>query len=250
MQSATVFCGEKGEQTIGDSRSNQKIKIIDAGPYVVTGSVPLSEKIIVPKGKGYVLADGRELPQAETYRLCRCGRSKNPPFCDGEHTKCGFKGTEIASRASFSERAGLMKGPGIDLLDDRRCALARFCHREQGDVWELVETSDNLEHKREAILGSCECPAGRLVAVEKDGTLIEPELEPSIEIVQDPELNVSSSISVKAYIPIESADGQLYERRNRVSLCRCGMSSNMPFCDATHVLTEFSDGHIDGQHKK
>ena len=231
-------------------RHNQKIKIIRAGPYVVTGGVPLFEKIIVPKGRGYIMADGRELPQAETYRLCRCGRSKNPPFCDGEHAKCGFQGVETASKAPFSERAHLEEGPGIDLLDDHRCALARFCHREQGDVWELVETSDNPEHRSEAILGSCECPAGRLVAVEKDGTVIEQELAPSIEIVQDPELSVSGSINIKGYIPIESADGQLYEGRNRVSLCRCGMSSDMPFCDAAHVITEFSDGHVDEQDEK
>ena len=40
------------------------IKIRKNGPYVVTGDVHLSEKIIVPKGRGYELKDGRELPQA------------------------------------------------------------------------------------------------------------------------------------------------------------------------------------------
>ncbi|OPX90059.1 MAG: hypothetical protein A4E53_01274 [Pelotomaculum sp. PtaB.Bin104] len=41
-----------------------KIKIIKAGPYIVSGNVPLYEKIIVPKGRGYEFKAGRELPQS------------------------------------------------------------------------------------------------------------------------------------------------------------------------------------------
>ena len=62
------------------------IKIIKDGPYLVTGKIALKEKIIVPNGEGYLYEDGRELPQSEQYALCRCGKSKNPPFCDGTHT--------------------------------------------------------------------------------------------------------------------------------------------------------------------
>jgi CDGSH-type Zn-finger protein len=29
--------------------------------------------------------------------------------------------------------------------------------------------------------------------------------------------------------------------RNRMALCRCGMSRNKPFCDATHVNADFID---------
>ena len=28
--------------------------------------------------------------------LCRCGHTKNPPFCDGEHNKCGYQSTIVA----------------------------------------------------------------------------------------------------------------------------------------------------------
>jgi CDGSH-type Zn-finger protein len=224
-----------------ENNNKPKIKITKDGPYIVSGNVPLSEKIITPKGKGYVFEEGRELPQSEVYSLCRCGKSKNKPFCDGSHEKSGFIGTETASKDKYEDRAELIKGQNLDLLDDYRCARARFCHREDGDAWELTENSGNPKNKEEAIHAAKDCPSGRLVAVEKSGKAIEPEYEPSIEIIQDPEKRVSSGIFVKGYIPIESADGTLYETRNRLMLCRCGKSRNQPFCDAEHIHVKFKD---------
>ncbi|MEI7885701.1 MAG: CDGSH iron-sulfur domain-containing protein [Clostridia bacterium] len=218
-----------------------KLKIVKDGPYLVSGNVPLSEKIIVQRGKLNAYEEGRELPQAEGYALCRCGKSKNPPFCDGTHARIGFNGTETASREKYYQRAELLEGPGIDLLDDGRCAFARFCHREDGKAWDLTENSDQEKYKREAVQAACDCPAGRLVALEKTGRIIEPDYDPAIEIIQDPLQGTSGGIFVKGNIPIESADGQLYEVRNRVALCRCGKSKNKPFCDAMHTRIEFID---------
>ena len=218
-----------------------KIRILKDGPYVVTGNVSLSEKIIVPRGDGYVYEEGRPLPQRETYLLCRCGKTKTPPFCDGSHVAAGFDGTETACKEQYHVRAARISGTGIDLLDDGRCAFARFCHRDSGDAWELCEDSASAYRHDEAVIAANECPAGRLTAVEKDGAVHEPRYEPGIEILQDPEENVSAGIFVKGGIPIESADGSLYEIRNRVVLCRCGMSKNKPFCDAAHVSEDFQD---------
>ncbi|HVI42392.1 MAG TPA: CDGSH iron-sulfur domain-containing protein [Anaerovoracaceae bacterium] len=225
-----------------NGKKNLKIKIVRGGPYIVSGNVPLSEKIITPKAKGYEYKDGRVFPQSETYALCRCGKSKNPPYCDGSHEKVGFSGTETASRLKYADRAEILVGPGIDLMDDNRCAFARFCHEEHGNVWELVENSDIPKYREEAIKAASDCPAGRLVAVEKNGKEIEPEYEPAVEILQDPQNRVSGPIFVKGNIPIESSDGFTYEIRNRVTLCRCGKSQNKPFCDATHVTIKYTDG--------
>lgn len=217
------------------------IKILKNGPYIVTGNVPLSEKIIVSNGKINEFKDGCDLPQAEEYTLCRCGESKNAPFCDGSHEKVGFIGAEKASRETFEDRAELFEGPNLNLLDDNRCAFARFCHREDGKVWELTENSDNPKYRNEAIIAASECPAGRLVAYDKTGKAIEPEYAPSIDILQDSEKEVSGPIFVKGNIPIESSDGYIYEIRNRVTLCRCGKSKNTPFCDATHISKKYLD---------
>ena len=80
-----------------------------------------------------------------------------------------------------------------------------------------------------------------MTAVEKDGTVHEPVYSPGIEILQDPEERVSCGIFVKGGIPIEAADGSLYEVRNRVVLCRCGFSGNKPFCDSRHVPEGYRD---------
>ena len=215
-----------------------KIKIVENGPYIVTGSVPLYEKIIVSKGKITELEDGRKLPQAEKYALCRCGESKNAPFCDGAHVKAGFEGAEKASRDKFEDRAIVIEGPDLDLLDDHRCAFARLCHKKDGKAWRLTKNSDNPELREEAITAASECPAGRIVAYTKTGEALEIEYEPSIEILQDPEQHASAPISVKGYIPIEASDGYTYEIRNRVTLCRCGKSKIKPFCDASHIAID------------
>ncbi len=220
--------------------NNKKIKILKNGPYLVSGNVPLNEKIITPKGNGYEYKDGCIMEQNETYALCRCGHTKDHPFCDGSHMRIKFNGKETASRDSFKDRAVTYMGPGIDMMDDGRCALARFCHREDGDAWELTEDSDDEFLRDEAIIAAKECPAGRLVAVTKDGIEIEPVLEPSIEILQDPERYVSGPIYVKGNIPIESSDGYVYELRNRQTLCRCGKSKNKPFCDSSHIKAKFA----------
>jgi CDGSH-type Zn-finger protein len=221
--------------------SEKKIRIMKNGPYIVTGGVPLSEKVITPVGNHYVYEDGRTLHQAETYALCRCGKSSNPPFCDGTHIRDGFDCQETASMAPYTERSETLRGPGLDMLDDGRCAFARFCHRERGDAWELLNLTDHEDDRREAITAMNECPAGRLTAVTKDGKLLEPEFEPAVEILQDPEEGVGCGIFVKGRIPIESADGAPYEPRSRVVLCRCGQSKNKPFCDMAHVHIGFRD---------
>ena len=227
--------------------NEKKIKIIKDGPYIITGGIDLSQKIIRPeeddtKDAKYVWEDGGEIPHDETYSLCRCGASGNHPFCDGKHSQIGFDGTETASRKPYKDRAELIKGRNVDLLDDGRCARARFCYREKGDAWFLASCEDNSEKTLcEAVKSASECPAGRITAVAEDGSCIEPELEPAIEITQDPEMGVSGGIYVKGGIPLISADGHKYETRNRIVLCRCGRSKDKPFCDGAHIEEKFND---------
>ncbi|MGI5964266.1 MAG: CDGSH iron-sulfur domain-containing protein [Candidatus Methanomethylophilaceae archaeon] len=219
---------------------DKTIKITKSGPYIVSGGIPIKVQKIVPKGEGYVWEDVETLETKETYSLCRCGHSKNTPFCDGSHSKLRFGGKEKADTAPYEERADVLKGETLDLKDDGRCALARFCHTDRGKVWGLVRTSGNPEDRAMAIRAACECPAGRLTAYDKDGKVHEDELEKEIVVIQDPEKDCSGGYYVKGGIPLISGEeDREYETRNRYVLCRCGHSRNIPFCDARHVPYRF-----------
>ncbi len=216
-----------------------RIRVLENGPYLVEGDVPLLEKAIRSGEHGYSWETLREIPHSERYTLCRCGGSKNAPFCDGASHK-RFKGKERADRRAFDERAETKEGPGMVLADDGRCSLSRFCHREAGRPWALLEKSDDPAIRDEIVRACNDCPSGRLAAII-DGTEIDEPVEPEIWIIQDPGKGVSGGIYVRGRIPIIGADGFEYEPRDRAVLCRCGRSGIMPFCDASHINCMYRD---------
>jgi CDGSH-type Zn-finger protein len=57
------------------------------GPFLIQGAI----KIVDHKGNAFPLPEGKD-----TFALCRCGHSKNRPFCDGSHRGCGFQSAETA----------------------------------------------------------------------------------------------------------------------------------------------------------
>jgi CDGSH-type Zn-finger protein len=61
-------------------------KALKDGPYEVAGGA----KILDYTGKEYVES------AIDPLYLCRCGASKNKPFCDGSHEDIGFKADETA----------------------------------------------------------------------------------------------------------------------------------------------------------
>jgi len=63
-----------------------KITARPNGPYIVEGEIELTD----PTGSR-VHTGGRS-----TIALCRCGGSTTKPFCDGTHSKIGFRAAEAA----------------------------------------------------------------------------------------------------------------------------------------------------------
>lgn len=69
--------------TVGDTTwtapdREPAVKVAENGPLEITGGIILKD-------------DMESKPQsAEHYTLCRCGKSKNKPFCDGTHLETGF----------------------------------------------------------------------------------------------------------------------------------------------------------------
>lgn len=59
------------------------IKIMRNGPLVLSGDFKLLDD------DGCVV-----MPQQKMLSLCRCGYTKNPPYCDGNHFRHGFRDDE------------------------------------------------------------------------------------------------------------------------------------------------------------
>lgn len=224
------------------SDSNVRVTVTKDGPYVVTGGVKLSEQIIATgsDGSSEDWIEKELPPPAPKFALCRCGHSNKKPYCDGSHARIGFDGTEVADRASYRDRAKVFDGPSLALLDvESLCAFARFCD-PNGQVWSQVARTDDPEVRATFIRQVQNCPSGRLVVWDKDaGAALEPELGPSIGLIEDPSEACSGPIWLRGGIALISADGEEYEVRDRVTLCRCGASNNKPFCDGTHAAIKF-----------
>lgn len=222
-----------------------KVKVEKDGPYIVSGNLPLAKEIAIvgKENEPEFWKKGKKYPKQKEYYLCRCGKSKDKPFCDHSHVKAKFDGTETASMQGFEERANWIRGPGIDLADAQvLCSSARFCHLA-GTTWANVRNSDDSYAKKMAEQTACNCPAGRLVVYDKKtGKAIEPKFEKSVSLIEDPQVKASGPIWLKGGIELESADGKKYETRNRCTVCRCGKSENKPFCDGSHVRGKFNDG--------
>lgn len=224
------------------------IVVSQDGPYVVTGPVTVEYQVICSDdtGASWTWKRGATVPCGDSFKLCRCGLSATKPFCDDSHVAAGFDGTETASRATHAEQATVTDGPTLRLDDVYAlCAHGRFCDGH-GDAWSATEGSDSEESRAIAVHEVSHCPAGRLVVFDKTagGAALEPDLEPSIGVIEDPAAHISGGLWLRGGIAVASEDGTPYPVRNRMVLCRCGASRNKPFCDGTHAVVKFADDEL------
>lgn len=99
--------------------------------------------------------------------LCRCGKSKNKPYCDHSHVEAGFAATG-EPEGKTSEVPAVRNGP-------------------------------------------------LKITAQKNGSLM-----------------------VEGALEICSASGRTLSRESKTWLCRCGASSEKPFCDGTHKKIGFA----------
>jgi len=129
------------------------ISVREAGPYAFRGDLRI---------------DGSRFGYRAT--LCRCGASKNKPFCDGSHHDVHFDAS------------------GEPPTGDKTAMLA-----------------------------------------VRDGPL---EVTPQLD----------GPLRVRGNLEIISGTGRMVARLQSAALCRCGHSSNKPFCDGTHAKVGFRSG--------
>ena len=169
--------------------------------------------------------------------LCRCGGSKNKPFCDGTHGKIGFKDAKLADPAKNRREAYV--GKTITIFDNRAiCAHAGYCtdglkevFREDAEPW-----IDPDGAAVERIIATIErCPSGAL-SYAIDGREAKPvNRPPAVVVTRNGPYEVSGGVELGN---VEFGDGA---SREHYTLCRCGASKNKPFCDGSHWTVEFRD---------
>ena len=71
------------------------IKVMQNGPYLVQGD---DVTVVDWNGAAYAISK-------RPFALCRCGASTNKPFCDGTHSRNGFKAAEAAVSGSQDKPA-------------------------------------------------------------------------------------------------------------------------------------------------
>jgi CDGSH-type Zn-finger protein len=216
-----------------------RIRVLTNGPYVVRGGVPVGRTAQVETEFGEPI-DWEPLEPVEPgdpgrYQLCRCGESETKPFCDDTCETNGFDGTETADHGPRAERALTFEGDGIVMTDDRSlCTQAGYCGDRFTNVWRMIsQASDPAIRERIQHMVSL-CPSGRIDwAPDADADPVEPPFQPGVAVVLD------GPLWVRGRVTVTGADGQRYEVRNRVALCRCGHSENKPFCDGSHKEVGF-----------
>lgn len=221
-----------------------KITVTENGPYEVSGAQIVRGRIV--KGEtGHsetlelyeTLDDGA----GDSAWLCRCGHSQNKPFCDGSHKTAfdgkGFDGTEAAPTDTYAERAEVLGGEGIEVSDERAiCVHAGFCSARRFNVWKAVPDTGDTEVRERVVQMVEACPSGALTHRPAPGAADdEPALPSRVVVMADGPLFVTGDVEVTR------ADGEPFESRPRMTLCRCGVSSLKPLCDAAHEDAEFRD---------
>jgi CDGSH-type Zn-finger protein len=219
-----------------------EIRVEEDGPYQVVGPLPISRTRTVKTeyGEPVDYAPLEPLGSGATYRLCRCGRSENKPFCDDSHLeepRVDVK--ERADRGPRAERADVFRSTedGAVISDDLSlCSKAGYCKNRFTGVWLMLGSTDPAVRERMARMAEL-CPSGRLAwADSPDVPDHEPDYEPEIAVFRN------GPLFVRGGVRVVGADGEAYEVRNRQVLCRCGYSQNKPFCDGSHTLVGFRDG--------
>ena len=211
------------------------ITVAANGPYLVAGGLPLHRRHDVQSelGEPMTWMTTSTLETKDRYALCRCGGSGNKPFCDGTHARTGFIADDVAG-GSYDDRAEDVGGDLNVRYDKGICVHAGFCGTTVTNVWKEAAKTGDTAARMHTIAMIEHCPSGALT-YQLEGVVNEPLFPQSIAVVND------GPLWVTAGVPVVGSDGTPLETRNRVTLCRCGESSNKPLCDGSHKKAGFTD---------
>ena len=222
-----------------------KIQPLPNGPYYLIND--MQPKVV------YNLQNFKGEPLSTTVgiALCRCGASKNKPFCDGTHSVIGFSSAnktleenDDIEKIVIKDRRRDYPGKEITVHDNRRiCSHAAECVNNLSSVFKLgsrpwinpdgSKMNDIIEVVRR-------CPSGAL-SYSIDGVEYrdpEEQRNPTVTVLKNGPYHITGGIELIGE-NIQFGEGASKEH---YTLCRCGASENKPFCDGAHKSSKFNDG--------
>ena len=211
------------------SEKKPKIKPLPNGPYMVKGL------------KDFTNSRGEPIDTKDSMALCRCGRSKLKPFCDGTHISVGF--TDSKKDTRVPDKRDDYKGKKITIHDNRGiCSHAAHCTDNLPEVFQMgvepwIDSARALPAEIKRVIGMC--PSGALGysqgSKEHSAQDSEKDTEPEIHISKNGPYHVRGGVELEG---VDLGDGAA---RQHYTLCRCGASGNKPRCDGSHWYAAFKD---------
>lgn len=200
--------------------------------------------LLVKNVEQFTNSKGEALPTSPEMALCRCGGSKNKPFCDGTHARRGFTSERSAKRTPD----GVKDFPGEEItvhFNKLQCCAAGECAAglptvfHHGGAVRIAMGQPWIQPDREGAEKIIDvirrCPSGALRYTYKGETGPDHTEPPNIRICRDGPYEIQGVVPLRTSFWSEDATRQIY------TLCRCGASSNKPFCDGSHFRVKFKD---------
>ena len=205
----------------------------DRKPMIVTTKY---SNYLVTDLKTLKKSDGTSLKTEPVTALCRCGNSKDKPYCDGSHNETGGH-NEVKKKDRVEDRLKTYAGNDITIYDNRGvCSHDESCTRLLPTVFDKNKRpwiNPNGASVSEIIDTVEKCPSGALSYGIGSRRYQELHREPAIQTRKDGPLEITGGIILK------DDQGCQPECFEHYTLCRCGKSKNKPFCDGEHGSHDF-----------
>ena len=208
-----------------------KITCLPNGPYYLLNDLTPQT---VPN---LVDSNGDPCATVAGVALCRCGGSRNKPFCDGTHGKIGF--TDEKQTDSGNDKRKDYIGEHITIHDNRAiCSHAGYCTDNLKDVFRLGEEpwiDPDGANNQEIIETIKRCPSGALSYSVNGVEHRDQQRPPTVSVTKNGPYVITGGVELIDQRMAEGASSEHY------ALCRCGASKNKPFCDGSHWHIGFED---------
>ena len=205
------------------NKQRPRIRLSRDGPYLVT-AVDLTN------------SKGERIETGHGVALCRCGASKEKPFCDSSHIRIGFSDEQHPDRTpdgivDYRGAAIVVHFNRLQCSASERCAKTLpLVFRDGEKPWIQPDRADAdtiIEVVRR-------CPSGALRYTRHGQAGPGEANTPSIRIARNGPYEVQG-------LDLDTENWSEGASRERFTLCRCGGSRNKPFCDGSHRSIKFQD---------